>query len=327
MKKILVTGADGFIGSHITETLLKNGLDVTAFCLYNSFGTRGWLDTLPEVLLKNATVVMGNICDANTLTKAIKGCDTVIHLAAQVSIPYSYEATSLFVDTNIKGTLNVLEAARTAQVNHILVASSSEVYGTALHVPINERHPLQPQSPYAATKIAADALATSFYKSFGLPVTIFRPFNTYGPRQSARAVIPAVITQLLAGTKTLKLGNLKPTRDFLYIEDTVAAILKIAAQPTLAGQTFNICSGTEISIKELATQLIQKIKPDTQLLEDAQRLRPENSEVYRLYGDASFLKTKTNWKPVYDLDKGLDKTVQWFSKPENSNRYSKRFEI
>jgi NAD dependent epimerase/dehydratase len=327
MKKILITGADGFIGSHLTEALLLQGYEVHAFCLYNSFGSRGWLDSLPEPLLKKARIFMGNICDAATLKKAMQGCDTVIHLAAQVSIPFSYEAPALFADTNIKGTLNTLETARNCEVQHLLVASSSEVYGTAVSVPINESHPLQPQSPYAATKIAADALATSFYKSFGLPVTIIRPFNTYGPRQSARAVIPAIITQLLAGKDTLQLGNLKPTRDFLFVKDTVNAILSIAQKPELAGETFNICSGTEVSIKDLANTLIQKIKPGTALVEDYQRLRPESSEVFRLFGDATRLKTTTGWEPAFDLDSGLEVTIAWFSNPENRKYYSHRFEI
>lgn len=327
MKKILVTGADGFIGSHTVEALLKQGYEVTAFCLYNSFGTRGWLDTLPEASLNNAQVVMGNICDAQTINKAMKGCDTVIHLAAQVSIPYSYEAASLFADTNIKGTLNVLEAARGQEVSHVLIASSSEVYGTAIEVPITEKHPLQPQSPYAATKVAADALAMSFYRSFELPVTIFRPFNTFGPRQSARAVIPAIITQLLEGKQTLQLGNLNPTRDFLYIADTVAGILAIAKSPELAGQTFNICSSTEISIEKLATLLIAKLQTGAKLVGNAKRIRPETSEVYRLYGDASLLMSKTDWKPKYHLEQGLEATIDWFSKPKNKAFYSNRFEI
>lgn len=327
MKKVLVTGADGFIGSHTTEALLQQGYQVHAFCLYNSFGSRGWLDTLPSKTIEKAKVFMGNITDAGTLKKAMQSCDTVIHLAAQVSIPYSYQAVSLFADTNIKGTLNVLDAARESNVGHVLVTSTSEVYGTALQVPITEQHPKQPQSPYAATKVAADAMATSYYKSFGLPVTIIRPFNTYGPRQSARAVIPAIITQLVANAPTIKLGNLKPTRDFLYIQDTVAAILTLAKNPKYAGETFNICSGTEISIEALAQKLIQKIKPDTTLAEDKKRLRPETSEVYRLFGDATHLKTKTNWQPAFTLDKGLEATIQWFSNPKNQSYYSQRYEI
>ncbi|XLS28487.1 SDR family NAD(P)-dependent oxidoreductase [Flavobacteriaceae bacterium M23B6Z8] len=327
MKKVLVTGADGFIGSHTVEALLKQDVAVHAFCLYNSFGTRGWLDTLPETLLSKAKVFMGNICDVHTLSKAMQGCDTVIHLAAQVSIPYSYEATSLFADTNIKGTLNVLETARDQAISHVLFASSSEVYGTAIEVPITEQHPLQPQSPYAATKVAADALALSFFRSFKLPVTIFRPFNTFGPRQSARAVIPAIITQLLAGKQTVELGNLNPTRDFLYVTDTVEAILTIARTPGLAGQTFNICSNTEISIEKLAALLVSKLQPGAKLVGDAKRQRPETSEVYRLYGDASLLKSKTSWRPGLTLEQGLEFTIEWFSQPENRAWYSKRFEI
>lgn len=327
MKKILVTGADGFIGSHTVEALLEQGCEVNAFCLYNSFGSRGWLDTLPQSTIQNANIFMGNIGDAVTLKRAMKSCDTVMHLAAQVSIPYSYEAASLFVATNINGTFNVLEAARESEVKHLLVTSSSEVYGTAVKVPIKENHPIQPQSPYAATKVAADALATSFYRSYGLPVTIVRPFNTYGPRQSARAVIPAIITQLLEGKKELQLGNLTPTRDFLFIKDMVAALISVAKKPDLSGQTLNICSGTEISIESLAKTLIAKLSPDTKLIKDFKRYRPEESEVYRLFGDASNLLAKTGWQPVYSLEKGLDATIEWFSQPKNRNYYSGRYEI
>lgn len=311
MSKILVTGADGFIGSHLIEELVKNGNDVRAFVCYNSFNHCGWLDALPKDILKNTEIFSGDIRDPNGVESALKGADAVFHLAALIAIPYSYILPDSYVDTNIKGTLNVLQAARKLGTKRILVTSTSEVYGTAKYVPIDEQHPLQGQSPYSATKIAADKLAESFYRSFKIPVTIVRPFNTYGPRQSARAVIPTIITQLLDGKTEIKLGSLSPTRDFNFVKDTVNGFIAIFESNRTIGEEINIATQNEISIGNLAEELINRINPSARIVCDEQRLRPETSEVNRLLGSNKKIRELTKWQPQYSLEKGLDITIEW----------------
>ncbi len=320
-KKILVTGADGFIGSHLTEKLVDLGYNVRAFVYYNSFNSWGWLDSFPKEKLEKVEIFAGDVRDPNGVRTAMKDVDVVFHLAALIAIPYSYHSPDNYVDTNIKGTLNVLQAARDLKTERILVTSTSEVYGTACYVPIDEKHPRQGQSPYSATKIGADAIADSFYRSFGLAVTIVRPFNTFGPRQSARAVIPTIITQLLSGSKTIKLGALEPTRDLLFVLDTVNAFIKIAECDSLIGEEVNIATNQEISIGDLAAKLISHINADATILCDEKRLRPELSEVNRLCGSNEKLISHTGWKPQYTLDQGLEHTIEWFRNKENYSRY------
>ena len=319
-RTVIVTGADGFIGSHLTEELVKKGHKVKAFCYYNSFGKWGWLDTLPDEIKNEIEVFMGDIRDPNGVRTAMKGQDIVYHLAALIAIPFSYHSPDSYVDTNIKGTLNVLNAARDVGTQRLLVTSTSEVYGTAQYVPIDEKHPYQGQSPYSATKIGADRLAESFYRSFDLPVTIVRPFNTYGPRQSGRAVIPTIITQLLSGAKELKLGSLNPTRDFNYVKDTAAGFMAIADCEKAIGQEINIATGEEISIGMLAEELIRQINPEAKIVCEQERLRPENSEVNRLLGDASKLRSMTDWKPAYTFEQGLAETIAWIREHMDSFR-------
>ena len=311
MKKVLVTGADGFIGSHLVELLVEKGYDVKAFVYYNSFNTWGWLDTLPKEKLDKIEVFCGDIRDPNGVREAMKGVDTVFHLAALIAIPFSYHSPDSYVDTNIKGTLNVLQAARDLKLERVLVTSTSEVYGTALYVPIDEDHPLQGQSPYSATKIGADQLALSFYRSFNLPVTLVRPFNTFGPRQSARAVIPTIITQLLAGKEEIKLGSLTPTRDFNYVKDTANGFLEIALSDKTIGEVVNIATQQEISIGDLANELIRQINPKAKIVCDEQRLRPEKSEVNRLLGKNEKILRLTNWKPQYTFEEGIRETIEF----------------
>ena len=311
MKKVLVTGADGFIGSHLTESLLEKGYDVKAFTYYNSFNTWGWLDTLPKEKLDQIEVFSGDIRDPNGVREAMKGVDQVFHLAALIAIPFSYHSPDSYVDTNIKGTLNVLQAARDLGTEKIMVTSTSEVYGTAQYVPIDEKHPFQGQSPYSATKIGADRLAESFYRSFNLPVAIVRPFNTFGPRQSARAVIPTIITQLLAGREEIKLGSLTPTRDFNYVKDTAAGFIAIAEADKTVGQEINIATQREISIGDLAKEIIAQINPDAKIVCDEQRLRPEKSEVNRLLGANAKIKELTDWKQQYTFEQGIAETIAW----------------
>ena len=309
MKKVLVTGADGFIGSHLTESLLEKGYDVKAFTYYNSFNTWGWLDTLPKEKLNQIEVFSGDIRDPNGVREAMKGVDQVFHLAALIAIPFSYHSPDSYVDTNIKGTLNILQAARDLGTEKIMVTSTSEVYGTAQYVPIDEKHPFQGQSPYSATKIGADRLAESFYRSFNLPVV--RPFNTFGPRQSARAVIPTIITQLLAGREEIKLGSLTPTRDFNYVKDTAAGFIAIAESDKTIGQEINIATQREISIGDLAKEIIAQINPDAKIVCDEQRLRPEKSEVNRLLGANAKIKELTDWKQQYTFEQGIAETIAW----------------
>ncbi len=319
MKKVLVTGADGFIGSHLTEELVKSGYEVKAFVYYNSFNTWGWLDTLPSDLMKHIDIFTGDIRDPYGIRTAMKGTDAVFHLAALIAIPFSYHSPDSYVDTNIKGTLNVLQAARDCNIERVLVTSTSEVYGTAQYVPIDEKHPFQGQSPYSATKIGADRLAESFYRSFALPVTIVRPFNTYGPRQSARAVIPTIITQLLGGVTELKLGSLTPTRDFNYVKDTAAGFIAIAQSDKTIGEEINIATQKEISIGNLAQTIIELINPEAHIVCDEQRLRPEKSEVNRLLGSNEKIRSLTEWTPRYTLTDGIAETISWIR--ENMAKY------
>lgn len=306
-----ITGADGFIGSHLTEELVKNGYKVKAFVYYNSFNTWGWLDTLPFEVMKHVEVFCGDIRDPNGVREAMRGCDAVFHLAALIAIPFSYHSPDTYVDTNIKGTLNVLQAARELGTKRLLVTSTSEVYGTAQYVPIDEKHPYQGQSPYSATKIGADRLAESFYRSFNLPVTIVRPFNTYGPRQSARAVIPTIITQLLSGKTEIKLGALSPTRDFNYVKDTANGFIEIFRSDKTIGQEINIATQQEISIGQLAEELIRQINPQAKIICDEERLRPKKSEVNRLLGSNEKIRRLTNWKPKYTLEQGIAATIDF----------------
>ncbi len=319
MKKVLVTGADGFIGSHLTELLVEKGYQVKAFAYYNSFNTWGWLDTLPQDKMREIEVFSGDIRDPNGVREAMKGVDGVFHLAALIAIPFSYHSPDSYVDTNIKGTLNVLQAARDLGTERIMVTSTSEVYGTAQYVPIDEKHPYQGQSPYSATKIGADRLAESFYRSFNLPVSIVRPFNTYGPRQSARAVIPTIITQLLAGQKEIKLGSLSPTRDFNYVKDTAAGFVSIAESDKTIGEEINIATQQEISIGDLANEIIRQINPSAKIVCDEQRLRPEKSEVNRLLGANEKIKRLTAWEPRYTFEEGIRETIAWLR--ENTGCY------
>lgn len=320
-KKVLVTGADGFIGSHLVEKLLEEGCQVRAFVCYNSFNTWGWMDSFSKEQLAKIEVVTGDIRDPHGVKNAMKDIQVVFHLAALIAIPFSYHSPDTYVDTNIKGTLNVVQAAKELGTERVLVTSTSEVYGTAMYIPIDEKHPRQGQSPYSATKIGADHIAESFYRSFGVPVTIVRPFNTYGPRQSARAVIPTIITQLLAGKTEIKLGSLHPTRDLLFVKDTAKGFAEIAKSEETIGQEVNIAMQEEISVGDLAQNLINQINPSATIITDEQRLRPEKSEVERLYGSNQKIKALTNWTPDYTLDSGLAETIAWFSKPENLARY------
>ena len=320
-KQILITGADGFIGSHLVETLIKNNYKVRAFVYYNSFNSYGWLDTLSKENKKKIQFFPGDIRDPNGIREAMKGVDIVFHLAALIAIPFSYHSPDSYIDTNVKGTLNILQAARDNNVKRILVTSTSEVYGTAQFVPITELHPKQPQSPYSASKIGADAIADSFYRSFELPITIVRPFNTFGPRQSARAVIPTIISQLLNGAEEIKLGDVTPTRDLLYVKDTVNGFLKIAQCNELVGHEVNIATQSEISVGDLAQKLINSINPSAKIITDSLRIRPEKSEVFRLYGSNEKLKSYTDWNQKFTLEEGLKETIDWFSKKENLQQY------
>jgi NAD dependent epimerase/dehydratase len=320
-KKVLVTGADGFIGSHLTEHLLEEGCDVTVFVLYNSFNSWGWLDSLPKEKQEKLAIFSGDVRDPNGVRTAMQGMDYVFHLAALIAIPYSYHSPDSYVDTNIKGTLNVLQAARDLGTERVLVTSTSEVYGTAQFVPITELHPKQGQSPYSATKIGADAIAESFYRSFNLPVTIVRPFNTYGPRQSARAVIPTIITQLLNGIEEIKLGDITPTRDLLYVKDTAKGFIAVANSLDLIGQEVNLATQSEITVGDLAQEIIEQINPKATIITDEQRLRPGKSEVFRLFGSNAKIKQFTSWQPEYSLQKGLAETIAWFRDKSNLSQY------
>jgi len=324
-RRILVTGADGFIGSHLTEALVRAGHSVRAFVLYNSFDSRGWLDRSPREIRDGLDVFAGDVRDPHGVKAAMKGCDVVLHLAALIAIPYSYHSPDAYVDTNVRGTLNVLQAARELGVQRVVHTSTSEVYGTARRVPIDEEHPLQGQSPYSATKIGADQLALSFHRSFGLPVTVLRPFNTYGPRQSARAVIPATIIQLLSGRGPIRLGALEPTRDFNYIADTVRGFVAAAASDAAVGEVVNLGSNFEISIGDTARLIAEIIGVELRIENDPQRMRPAASEVERLRADNAKAARLLGWTPEYagvpGLRRGLAETVAWFRDPENLRGY------
>jgi NAD dependent epimerase/dehydratase len=319
MKKVLVTGADGFIGSHLTEMLVHRGYKVTALAQYNSFNDWGWLD---KIRCKEAVeVITGDIRDPHFCKYITQDIDIIFHLAALIAIPYSYVAPDSYVDTNIKGTLNMCQAAKENSVQRLIHTSTSEVYGTAQYVPIDEKHPLQPQSPYSATKIAADAMAISFYNTFNLPVTIVRPFNTYGPRQSARAVIPTIITQIANGKKSIKLGDVSPTRDFNYVEDTCRGFIALAECEDAIGQTVNIGSNYEISIGDTLNLIKDIMKSDVEFIIDEQRIRPGKSEVFRLWCDNTLIENLTGFKPKVDIREGLEKTIEWFTESDNLDNY------
>lgn len=330
-KKILVTGADGFIGSHLTEELIRRGCTVRAFVCYNSWNSWGCLDNLPKEVKDNIEFFHGDIRDAHSVREAVKGCDVVMHLAALVAIPFSYQSPGSYIDTNIRGTLNVLQAARDLGVQRIVQTSTSEVYGTARFVPITEEHPLQGQSPYSASKIGADQLALSFYCSFKTPVTVIRPFNTYGPRQSARAVIPTIITQLASGMRQIKLGSLTPTRDFNYVYDTVRGFIALAESENALGEVINIGSNFEISVGDTAKLIAEVMELEAEIIQDPERIRPEKSEVERLWCDNSKAKRLAGWEPLYGgrdgLKRGLKETVEWFVEKNNLRNYKDKASV
>lgn len=315
---VLVTGADGFIGSHLTEMLLREGYEVRALCQYNSFNNWGWLEGISSPRLE---IVTGDVRDPDFCRHITKGMDLVFHLAALIAIPYSYVAPDSYIDTNVKGTLNMCQAARDAGVKKLLVTSTSEVYGTARYVPIDENHPRQPQSPYSASKIGADAIAKSFHSSFGLPVTIVRPFNTYGPRQSARAIIPTIISQIASGKKEIKVGDLTPTRDFNFVEDTCRGFIAIAKAADTAGEEINICTQSEVSMKETLETIADVMGSDVKWVTDPERIRPSKSEVFRLHGANEKIRRLTGWRPEVSLREGLARTAEWFTDPVNLSRY------
>ncbi|MDX9854996.1 MAG: NAD-dependent 4,6-dehydratase LegB [Tenuifilaceae bacterium] len=319
MLKILVTGADGFIGSHLTELLLSKGYKVRALAQYNSFNSWGWLDDVTNS--ENLEVVTGDIRDPHFCKEIVKGIDIIYHLAALIAIPYSYVAPDSYVDTNVKGTLNICQAAKDAGGIRVIHTSTSEVYGTALYVPIDEKHPKQPQSPYSASKIGADMMAMSFYNAFSLPVTVARPFNTYGPRQSARAIIPTIITQIASGLKQIKLGDITPTRDFNFVKDTARGFLALAESENTIGKEINIASNFEISMGDTLDLIKSIMGSDVEFITDEQRIRPEKSEVFRLWGDNRLIKELTGWQPKYSIETGLRETVEWFVKSENLKKY------
>ena len=319
MKNVLVTGADGFIGSHLTEMLLKKGYKVTALSQYNSFNNWGWLDDIPTSA--DLKVVTGDIRDPFFCKEITKGIDVVFHLAALIAIPYSYVAPHSYVDTNVLGTLNICDACKENKVSRIIHTSTSEVYGTAIYVPIDEKHPKQPQSPYSASKIGADMMALSYYNSFDLPLTIARPFNTYGPRQSARAIIPTIISQIASGVKEISVGDLSPTRDFSFVADTCRGFIALAESDQTIGKEINISTNFEISMQQVFEIIKMNLNSDVSFIVDQQRIRPEKSEVHRLWGDNTLISTLTDWKPEYNIQRGLEETIQWFSKKENLQKY------
>ncbi|MTI84032.1 MAG: NAD-dependent epimerase/dehydratase family protein [Firmicutes bacterium] len=323
--KVLITGADGFIGSHLTEQLVRSGYEVRAFVFYNSFNSWGWLDYSTQEIRDSLEVFPGDIRDPHGVKEALKGCEMVFHLAALISIPYSYHSPDTYIDTNVKGTLNVVQAARELELGKVIHTSTSEVYGTARYVPIDENHPLQCQSPYSASKVSADQVAMSYYYSFNTPVTIFRPFNTYGPRQSARAVIPAIITQIAAGKRKIKLGSLHPTRDFNYVNDTVHGFLSAAESNKSIGEVVNIGSNYEISIGDTVRLIAEVMDANIEVEIEEVRTRPEKSEVNRLWANNTKAKKLLGWEPAYGgrdgFKRGLAETVAWFTQPENIKKY------
>lgn len=318
MQKVLVTGADGFIGSHLTEMLLEQGYKVKALSYYNSFNDWGWLNSVKHPELE---VVTGDVRDPHFCKHITQDVEIIFHLAALIAIPYSYVAPDSYVDTNIKGTLNICQAAKENGAKKVLVTSTSEVYGTARYVPIDENHPKQPQSPYSATKIGADAIAMSFYNAFALPVVLVRPFNTYGPRQSARAIIPTIITQIANGKKEIKLGDLTPTRDFNFVKDTCKGFIELSKCDAAIGQEVNICSNNEISMRDTLNLIARLMNSDVKFIEDQVRIRPKNSEVFRLWGDNAKIKSLTGYEPSYSLEEGLKETINWFLDKDNLRKY------
>lgn len=323
--KVLVTGADGFIGSHLVEVLISKGYEVRAFIYYNSFNSWGWLDTVPQTIKDSIDIFAGDVRDPHGVDVAMRGCDAVLHLAALIGIPYSYHSPSAYVDTNITGTLNILQAARSHEVSKVVHTSTSEVYGTAQFIPITEEHPVVGQSPYSATKIGADQLALSFFRSFDMPVTVIRPFNTYGPRQSARAVIPTIISQIAQKSESLVLGSLDPTRDFNFVKDTVSGFISLLESESVIGECVNIGNGYDLSIGKLAQEIANLMNSDITITQDDARVRPEASEVERLLADNSKALSLSGWKPEYKgldgLRKGLMETIEWMSVPENLSTY------
>lgn len=318
-KKVLVTGADGFIGSHLVEYLVKQGANVKALAIYNSFNSWGWLDDVD--CLSEVEVVTGDVRDSAFCRSITKGIDVIYNLAALIAIPYSYVAPESYIDTNVKGALNICQAALDNNVSRVIQISTSEVYGTALYVPIDEKHPLQPQSPYSASKIGSDAIAMSFYNAFKLPVMIARPFNTYGPRQSARAVIPTIISQIASGMKEIKIGDSRPTRDFNYVLDTCRGLHLLGMCDDAIGQSVNIGSNFEISVNDTIKKIVDIMGKDVTIISDAQRIRPENSEVFRLWCDNTKIRELTGFEPLHTIDTGLEKTINWFSEQSNLNKY------
>ncbi len=317
--KALVTGSDGFIGSHLTELLLEKGYKVRALSYYNSFNNWGWLEDIPAH--SNLEIVTGDVRDPHFCKELVKGCDLIFHLAALIAIPYSYVAPDSYVDTNVKGTLNICQAAKENGNIRVIHTSTSEVYGTALYVPIDEKHPKQAQSPYSASKIGADAMAMSFYNAFNLPVTIARPFNTYGPRQSARAIIPTIISQIASGMKEIKVGDLSPTRDFNYVKDTAAGFLALAESNQTIGKEINIATNSEISMQAVFDLINEIMQSDVNFVVDEQRLRPSNSEVFRLWGNNSLITSLTYWQPTTTIKSGLQETIEWLLHPDNLKKY------
>jgi NAD dependent epimerase/dehydratase len=326
-KRVVVTGADGFIGSHLVEALVAHGARVKAFCYYNSFNSWGWLDTAPSEIMAEVEVFMGDVRDPNGVRTALEGADVVMHLAALIGIPFSYHSPDSYVDTNVKGTLNVLQAARDHELERAIVTSTSEVYGTAQYVPIDEKHPRQGQSPYSASKIGADAIADSFYRSFNLPVTTVRPFNTYGPRQSARAVIPTIITQLMSGAEELHLGSLHPTRDLTYVTDSAAGFIALAECDEAVGRDVNLGVGEEITVGDLAELLMDVVGRRVPIVSEDERLRPDKSEVERLLSDNSLVRSLTGWAPHVSLREGLERTAAWFADERNRQGYKLGYTI
>lgn len=318
-KRVLITGADGFIGSHLTEEILKAGAKVRALSFYNSFNNWGWLEDIPAH--KNLEVVTGDVRDPHFCKVITKDIDIVFHLAALIAIPYSYVAPDSYIDTNVRGTLNMVQAAKENGVERFIHTSTSEVYGTALYVPIDEKHPKQPQSPYSASKIGADAIAMSFYHAFNFPVTIARPFNTYGPRQSARAIIPSIITQIIAGSKTIKIGDLTPTRDLNFVTDTCKGFIEISKADSTIGKEINISSNYEISMLDVLNKIKNILKSDVEFERAEERIRPSSSEVFRLWGDNSLIRGLSGFTPDFSIDKGLETTCEWFKNADNIKKY------
>ena len=326
-KKVLITGSDGFIGSHLVERFLKEKCVVRAFVFYNSFNSWGWLDTLPTEILNQVEIFAGDIRDPFTVRKAVKDVDIICHLAALIGIPYSYIAPDSYIDTNVKGTLNVVQAAKSYNLEKVIITSTSETYGSAIYVPMDEKHPYQPQSPYSASKISADHIAMSYYYSFNLPIAIIRPFNTYGPRQSTRAIIPTIITQILKGKEGIELGSLFPTRDLTYVLDLCDAYVKMCKKDNTDGEIFNIGSSNEISIKDLANLIKELMDSDIDIISTDKRKRPEKSEVSRLFADSSKAREIIDWKPKRSLREGLKLTIEWFIKEENLKRYKSMYTL